>query len=490
MQFPFGELAPDAGATAPGVCQEAIGVIPLPEGYGPAPQLVTQAGGDVLAGAPRGAATVLTASGSTQVYVWTEDEMFALGSDYSWTSVESGLTCTSGYDWSAIQFGTKILYTNPDEGLRAYDIDAGGSATAIADAGDPAFLFECANMVFAINCKDDAGTRSGRLLRNSDFNDHTDWKTGAADQQPFEKGGELLSGHNLKNNAAVIVQTGALRLLQFGNAGGGALYSLTEISDSRGAVGRKACVSFDGILYGLSAAGFFRLSLGGGIEWIGAGRVDRYFYDRVATSRLSEVQATIDPKRKIVIWRYPTAADASETVTENVIGFSWEFNRWFTWRVNLAYLSRILSPGYTLATAGAAYSTLGGAPLIPIGDAFWQGGVEVLAGIAPDLRYASFSGLPQEAKLTTSVQNSPVTGLISWATPIDDAAGGTLELGVTDSLSTDVTWKTGAAKVSSGRVPLRGRGKNIAFRYTIPEDETWTFAKGIDHISAATGGPR
>lgn len=490
MQFPYGPLAPDAGKNATGVCLIANGVIPKAEGYGPFPQAVTPGGAVALPDDPRGAITTIKRDGTTQVYFMTELTLQSLETDFTWTQIEASLSCTSGDDWSMEQFGDKLLYTNTTEGMRAYDIEAGGAAAAIAAAGDPREVFICANMVFGLDCKDAAGDRDNRLIKNSDFNDHTDWTTGAADYQPLEEGGALIAGFNLKNNSAIIVQENSLRLLTFGNAGGGALYSLKEIATGRGAVGRKSCIAFDGVMYGLSTNGFFRFSLGGGLEWIGSGQIDEFFLAQVATLDLPKVQVSIEPSKKIVLWRYPTSGDASSTVTENVIGYSWEFNRWFTWSVNLAYLSRVATPGYTLSSWNTAYATLALSPDIPIGDRFWQGGGQILSALGNDLKYQAFSGTPMAVTITTSTGNSPITTKIGRATTIDDAATGTLELGVTDDLATDITWKTGAAKSRAGSVPLRGRGMNVAFRRKIDAGTDWTFSKGVDHIQAAGGGPK
>lgn len=490
MQFGYGHLAPDAKENAPGVLMIANGVLPLVEGYGPAQQLVTPSSSTALPDDPRGAITVIKRTGAVQVYFLTEETLQALGTDYTWSEIENGLSCTNGDDWSLEQFGDKLLYTNTTEGLRAYDVEAGGSAVAIAAAGKPRELFVCANMVFGLDCLDGAGNRNNRLIKNSDFNDHTDWTGGAADEQPLEKGGELVCGVNLKNAAAVIFQRDAMRLLQFGNAGGGAMYSLQEIANGRGSVGKKSVIAFDGVVYFLSTNGFFRFSLSTGLQAIGSGKIDAWFLSRVALIDLPKVQASIDPARKVVLWRYPMASDASQSVTENVIGYSWEFDRWFTWSVSMAYLSRVATPGYTVGTAGAIFGPLSGAPPIPVGDRFWQGGGEVLAALDSSLKYAAFSGSAQAAKIRTSTSNSPVTTLIGWATPIDDAAGGTLSMGVSDSLDADLTWKDGEAKVSGGRTPQRGRGLNLAFERNIPAGEAWSFAKGVDHIRANSGGPK
>lgn len=484
MQFPFGPFAPDAGRNAIGTLMVADGVLPSSVGYGPAPSLVRPGTGTALPSDPRGAITTVKRDGTTQVFFLTATALYRLDADYSFTEIDNGYSCTPGDDWSCEQFGDVLLYTNTTDGLWAYDIEAGGAPTYVAAAGDPREIFVTANMVFALDCKDNAGARNNRLIRNSNFNDHTDWSGGAADQQPLEVGAELMGGVNLKNGAAVIFQRGAMRLLQFGNAGGGAMYSLQEIALERGSVGNKSIVGFDGAVYFLATNGFWRFS-GAGLEPIGAGLVDDWFLALVPAGQLKDVQAAIDPARKIVLFLHPAGGF--------ILGYSWApnvTNRWFTWQTTAAFLSRLATSGYTWDAAGAIWATWDAMPQIPFNDRFWQGGEQFLSALDADLTYASFSGDAQEAIIETATGNSPVSTLIGWATPIDDAAGGTLELGVADSLDAALTWKDGEAKVSGGRTPQRGRGLNIAWRRTIPAGDPWTYAKGIDHIKPSTGGPK
>jgi hypothetical protein len=281
-----------------------------------------------------------------------------------------------------------------------------------------------------------------------------------------------------------------MRVLQFGNVGGGALYSLQEVSTELGVVGSKSCVAFDGVLYGICTNGFFRFTLNRGLEFIGAGLVDEWFLDRVQLADLSKVQGAIDPARKVVLWRYPSDGDPSSTVFSNIIGYSWAFpnNPWFTWTANTAYLSRTATAGYTLEDLDA-FGTVDSIT-IPWDDRFWQGGQKVFAALDPDLKYATFSGTAAVALITTSTQNSPVSNLISWATPIDDCATSQLALGVANALSDAVTWKSPASKVSGGRTPQRGRGLNNAWEWTAPAGATWSYVHGVDHIKASSGGPK
>lgn len=484
MQFPFGPLAPDRGAGTPGICLVANNVIPIPDGYGPAPQMVLPGGGDALPSAPRGNITCIKRDGTTQVFVFTETAFYSLDASYAFVEVDDGYSCTPGDDWSCVQFGDYLLYTNTTDGMWAYNIETGGAPTYIAAAGDPRQIFVNANMVFGLDCKDDAAARNNRLIRNSDFNDHTDWTGGSADQQPLESGAELIAGVRLKSGAAVTFQRESMRVIQFGNAGGGALYSLQEIADGRGAVGAKSVIGFDGTVYFLATNGVWQFSSGGLVP-IGDGFVDRWFLSQIPTLELKDVQASIDPFRKIVLFLYPAGG--------LILGYSWApsvTNRWFTWSTTATYLTRLATSGYTWDAAGAIWATWDDMPTIPFNDRFWQGGQQFLAALDADYKLALYSGDNAAPTIQTSTQPSPVTGLIQWATSIDDCATSQLSLGVSDMLATALTWKTAASKTSSGRTPLRGRGKDIAFEFTAPAGATWTYAKGVDFIQASQGGPK
>lgn len=485
MQFPFGPFAPDRGFATPGICMQANNVLPKEgEGYGPAPSMILPGSGNALPSAPRGSITCIKRDGTTQVFFFTATALYALSASYAWTLVKNGYNCTPGDDWSAEQFGNMLLYTNTQDGLWAYNIETGAAPTYIADAGDPRQIFVVANMVFALDTKDALSVRDNRMIRNSDFNDHTDWKGGAADYQPLESGAELIAGARLKGGAAVTFQREAMRLIQFGNAGGGALYSIQEIADGRGSVGAKSVIGFDGVVYFLATNGFFRFSQAG-LEPIGDGFVDRWFLSRVPTLELKDVQAAIDPARKIALWLYPAGG--------LILGYSWAptvTNRWFTWSTTATYLSRLATSGYTWDSVGAIWPRWEDTPAIAFNDRFWQGGQQFLAALDASFRLALYSGTNAASTIQTSLQNSPVSALINWATLVDDCPTSQLSLGVSDVLANTPEWKDPAGKAASGRSPLRGRGKNIAFTRTTDAGASWSYANGVDHIQAATAGPR
>lgn len=487
--IPFGPFAPDAGETTPGISMVANGVLPLAEGYGPSPSLVTPNASVALPAPPRGLISTILRDGTNQVFAFTSATLQQLQTDYSWLEIEAGYSCTAGDDWSAEQFGAKLLYTNTTDGLQAYDLETPAAPSYIAEARDPREIFTCSNAVVALDCIDDAGNRNNRLIMTSQRGNHTNWTNKGADYQPLEDGGALVCGKDLKNNAAVVFQEDALRLMQFGDVGGGAAFSLAKIAAGRGSFGKRSVVAFDGVVYFWSGQGFARFSLANGLEWLGAGKIDNWFFKRVDQSNLAAIQMAIDPQKKIVWTAWKRAGSSSGAPASDLLGYSWEHNKFCTSTETVAYLGRIATPGYTLNSASAAFGTLANAPAIALDDRFWQGGQPVFAALDGNNKFAAFSGASAAATLESSVQNSGVTGLMTWATGIDDA-GGTLELGVKDDLQDTIDWKDPVDKVSAARFPLRGRGMNVAFRRNIPAADDYTYVKGIDHIKGSGGGPK
>jgi hypothetical protein len=486
MDYPFGLLAPDQGELTPGALMVADGVQPLAEGYGPFPSLEVSATATALSAAPRGLFSYQTADGSWGVVGFTETTVEAKQADDTWLAIDSGLACTSGDDWCAVRFGTKLLYTNTTQGMRAYDVESGGAASAVSAAQSPRWMFECGNILFLLDCLDSAGNRNNKLIRSSALSDHTNYTTRGADYQSLESGGALIWGGRLTDTTALVLQQSAVKLIQVGGVGG-PLWGIVSISEGFGSVGAKSCVAFDGAVFWLATDGF-RMFSGGVIERIGAGLVDQWFLDRVDQTNLSLVQGSIDPFRKNVLWRWKRSSGSSDVIFEDVIGYNWAFKRWFTLTVQTTYLGYTSSPAITWDSLDA--SVTWDTYTYTWDSRFLQGGQPLFGALNADYKFGYFAGTALAATLEGAVASNGVTGLVNWALPADDSDDGTLQLGVKDRLNDATTWKTGAAKVASGRTPQRGRGKVVAFRRNIDAGSTWTYAKGVDYVQANRGGPR
>lgn len=485
MDIQFGSWQPDRGETAAPM-MVADGVLPVVDGYGPYPSLYTPTGSQALPAAPRGVFSLVLNDGTWKAYLFTGAAFYDLQSDFSLSLVDNGYACPSGYDWSAIHFGNTLLYTNTFDGLHSYNVELGGATSYISAAGDPGWILTCANFIVALNCKDSLGNRDNRLIKTSGFNDQTNWVTDGADYQELADGEALICGFDLKQNTALLLQLSALTLMTFGNAPGGAQFSLQKVADGKGTVGANSCVSFDGLVFGLATDDFFMFSLGTGYVSIGADEIARTFLASVDQTNYPLVQGAVDPLRKVVLWRYKRSLDSSLTVSEVIIGYEWRLKKWFTLTEQTSYLAR-------LATVGVTYNAITGtydSQTLTYDDRFWAGNAPLSGALDENYKFSVFTGPSLGATMTTGVTNSPVSGKILWATPITDAAVPSLNLGVKDDLTDLISWQGAATKTEGGRVPFEGRGLNAQFSLTIPAGDDWTYARGIDHIKGASGGPK
>lgn len=476
MDLPYGPFRPDVGGPNSGFARTANNVLPQASatgfGYGPMPSLVTATGAATLGAAPLGIISVQKASGSYAVFAATSTKIRVMDSAYAWSDVETGRTVTSGDDVSFCYFGKYLLNSDTTDGFKAYDVEAGGTNNAVSGAPAARALFSCNNVVFAL------GTSSNnRRMQSSAIGDHTNWTTDGADGKTFEDGGALVGGRDLKNGAGIIFQDTAIRIVQFPGANG-ALYSISKAADGRGAVSDRSIVAFDGMVFYVATDGFYKFTLGGGNEPIGAEKVNRWLATQVAASGFSSIQAAVDPFQKVVWWRLGNL---------QLIGYDWQLNEFFTATQATSALTRIATPGVTLDSLTTSFlDSMTGV----LDSRTYLGGVPLFGALDANYKFATFSGGAAEVTLETMMVLSPASQLVTWCTPNSDASTSTVQLGVSDNLNTELTWKSSASRATSGRVPLRGRGKVFGFRETIQANDSWTFANGINEVVASAGGAR
>lgn len=473
MAVNFGPWRPDVGGPGSGMAQVAEGVIPQAGasglGYGPFPQLVVASGAASLSGEPRGGIAIQQFDNTWVQYFATDSTIEELQTDYSWSVIEAGRTVQPGDDVIFCHFGRYLLNTDLLDGMKAYDVESGGTNDAIAAAPVARFIFTCSNAVFALDCDG-----NNRRIQSSDIGSHTVWEGGAAEGKTFEDGGALICGSDLKNGAAIVMQERCLRLIQFGSGAG--VYSITKIADGRGCVGARTLASFDGIAFWWDTDGPWMYS-SGGLEPIGAEKLNRWAKETIGQENYKNLQAAIDPARSLVLWRIDGSI---------VLVYNWLLKEWSTLPVLSGALSRLATAAISIDSVSDPIDGVDD----PIDSPIWAGSAPQLGALDTNFRFATFAGPNMAATLETCENATGLTGLITWVTPVDDAALGTLQVGVTDSLSASVNWKAGQSKVTSGRVPARARGKIAAYRRNILAGDDWSFANGVDNIVVSQGGPR
>ncbi len=466
--IPFGPWRPDAPGPNTGLVTVAEGCIRQTGGYGPFPQLITGDGAESLGATPRGIVSVQAPDGNWYVFAATETTIERLQSDFTWDDIETGRTLTEGEDVSFALFGSFLINTDLDSGMKAYNVVTPAGNNAVSGAPDARFVFICNNCLFALGTPSDP-----RRFANSDFGRYDVWSGGVAEGDSLEEGGALVGGADLGNGRALMFQERATNLITWA----GEAYRVDKIADV-GCVAARTIIAYNGMVAFWNDDGPW-ISAGGSIPVsIGDEKINRWAETNIGRQNFKMLQGTVDPVRKLFLWRIDES---------RVLAWSWVSGKdEFTILPHqTSALARIATPPVAIDDLTGTIDALEGSI-----DDLGGSSAPILGGLSTALKYATFTGSSMAALLTTCVVNSPVTGLIGWATPIDDADAGTLAIGVSDRLDTALTWKSGEGKVSSGRVPLRARGKNIAFRRSITAGATWTYANGIDHVETASGGPK
>lgn len=486
----WGGWNPDTGGPNSGLCAIADNVLPTTMGtqngkgvsYGPFPQLAIPSTSAALSGAPRGSISLTLDDGTYQVYFATGSTIERMSNTYTFTSIDTGRSVTSGDDVSFCHYGSFLLNTDTTDGFKAYNVQTPAGNNTVSGAPTARYVFSSNNVVFALDCNG-----NNRRMQSSDIGDYTAWASGGANGKTFEDSGALQCGVDLKNGVALIFQTSAIRIVQFGNAASPALYSLSKLADGRGSVGERSVVSFDGKSYFLDTDGFY-MTDGQSITPIGAEKVNRWFLANVDNSKLATVQGAVDPKNKIIVWRFFSVNNSSTTIADRAICYDWQLDTWFTLTVNTAAFVRLATPGYVLDGMDS-FGTLDQMIQIPLDDRFWQGGAPVFGALDNTFKFGSFSGTPMAYTLQSFTENGPVNELENDITPISDNPNSQISLGVQRQLSDSITWKTAVGRTRAGHVRLRGSGLNITYKATGTAGDVWTYENGVDYPGAADGGP-
>ncbi len=494
MPLFYGEHSPDTADTSLGVSPFISNVIPIADpqagvAYKPFPSFVEVPGAQSLPGSPRGGISVVDPSGGNyQVYACTADSIYQMQADYSWVAIGTGYNLPAEEEWSIVQFGEYLIFTNRADGMLQYNVVTGGAVTAISGAPKARFVFVAFDCVFALDCDGE-----NRLMRNSGTNDHTQWTPGRnnSQYQPIADGQELIAGGAISDATAIILQRNSIRVLN--RTGDARLYSMNKLADNVGCVNGRTLASIGTELFFQSTDGFYRVN-GGGITPIGAQRVNRTYLEDTDPQNFFTVQAAVDPVNKLIIWLYhPSDSLQDQYVLSAGLMYSWQLDKWVDFTppegAAMSGIFQFATPGYGLDSIDS-FGDLDHLPY-SLDSRFWNGGEPTLAGFGPTYKPGFFNGPAMEANLYTQTNASEQSQNIIWLTPIDDAPGGTIAIASRDALNdTSPTIKSTSTINSGGRAPIRARGKINQGRRSIAAGSSWTYARGVDYIAGSSGGFR
>lgn len=457
----IGPYRPDVADTNPGISRYALNLTMRADAQGvsyhPRKSLQVATSSTALPAAPRGAIAVVAQSGAFKGYFGTAGTLQSLDNDFGFTEIGTGYTLTAGHNWGFCQYGDHLIATNTTDGMFQWNIESGGSVTAISGAPDARSVFFWAEMVIALDCDGD-----NRLMRNSSPGSYTNWTTRGAQKSPFADGEGLMGGGVLNEGQAAVIQRAGTHILTV--TGTDRIFRRDKVSDV-GALNPECIVQAPGAVYFWDSSGPQRITAQG-VEAIGAGKIALTYAEIMDATTLT---GAYDPERRQVVWRI----DAN-----NLVVYDIATGEFMPVEDDTSAIVKMASTALTLEGLDA-FGTLDSLPY-SLDSAAWQGGKPRLAALDAAYKFGFFDGDSLEAVADTSTLTDRVSMLASWCEPVTDAEGVTVTLGVRDRLADAVSWKDPASMVASGRVPLRGRGKALTMRVTIPAGAVWTYLRGIE----------
>lgn len=499
--IPVAEWMPDqAPYQSPGAPNIA-NVLPSALSYRPF-KAMTVHSTDALAARARGLWYGRAIDGSARVFAGTATKLYAL-SGTAWNDV----TRASGGDyavgdeamWSFVQFGDLLLAFNGTDPAQVFTLSdvVDGSVKFTALGGTPPvaeFVTVVRDFVFTGKIDSAKSTNQWSAINNA-----ASWATSATTMADSQ---QIPSGGNIRGQAGgefgIVLQDDAIQRYSF--VGPPTVFQRDEIATGIGCSIQGSVASHGNRVFFVHKTGFYELINGNALalKAIGAGKVDRTFWETVDQSYLSRVTSAIDPLNKLYLISFPDGSASSGT--PNVVwAYEWEVGRW-------APVTGI--GNHEMIATGSAQNSLG----IDDADGYAD---DIDAAGAPSLDSEIYAGVvvPKLAAFDTShklmfsdgaalaatvdtAEQQPTIGQKSFiraARPVveGNATDVRLAIGYRQTLGDAVTFTSESTPSSGDKLcKFRTKARYIRGRITIPAGEDWDHIQGVDEIVFTAAGNR
>ena len=464
QRIEFTEWTPDLAGVAENL-SVAQNVVPTILGYNPFPLAV-----DYSAAASENLNNVFAGkfSATTNIFAGGATKLFKLdGADLSMDNVSKTGNYSNIVKWHFAQFGDTIIAANNVNKLQGYTL---GSSTTFDDLDASAPVAEYVTVVrdFVVAANLDSGTNANKV-QWSNINDASNWTAGAASQSDYQviaDGGNI---HGITGGEVglIFLDRAIVRMSYIGSP---LFFQFDTISRGVGCVEGNSVVQYGGMSYFLGEDGFYSCD-GSTVTPIGTQKVDSWFYANANLSKLNLMSSTIDPIRKIVVWKF-----IDNFAKDTLLIYNWQVKKWSSCVVDVDVVASSASAGMTLEGLDlyGNIDTL----TTSLDDALWTGGKFLFAG-ARDTKIVTFTGANSTATLTTGDIGSEVTSVVTLARPIVDNGSGSVAIASRTLLNSVPQLGSYTAADSENRVSLRSSGKYHRIS-VIPTGDRWSNAIGVD----------
>ena len=464
QRIAFTEWTPDLAGVAQNLAV-AKNVVPTALGYNPFPTAV-----DYSAAASEDLNNVFAGkfSSTTTVFAGGATKLFKFdGADLSMDNVSKTGNYSSVTKWNFTQFGNTIICANNVNKLQAYTL---GSSSLFDDLSADAPVAEYVTVVrdFVVASSLDSGTNANKV-QWSNINDETNWTTGAASQSDYQiiSDGGNIHGMTGGEVGLIFLDRAIVRMSYIGSP---LFFQFDTISRGVGCVEGNTVVQYGSMTYFLGADGFYSCD-GTTVTAIGTQKVDSWFYANANPSKLNLMSSTIDPFRKIVVWKF-----IDNFAQNTLLIYNWQVQKWSYCTTDVDVVASSASAGMTLEGLDlyGNMDTL----TTSLDDALWSGGKFLFAG-ARDNKIVTFTGANSTAQIETGDIGSEATSVVTLARPVVDNGSGSVAISSRMLLSEVAQLGSYIPASNENRVALRSSGKYHRLSL-IPTGDRWSNAIGID----------
>lgn len=482
--IPFGPWLPDRPALENPGATVAKNVIPVPGGYAPF-QGATIAS-DALDDPCQGAASFKQTDGTSYVFAGDATKLYQLG-NMTWNDASSktyGLLSTDS--WTFSQFGSLVLAIGGSTKLQKIRAGEEIIFTEIEESPIASFMAIVKDFV-VVGPVDVDGDK---FVQWSARNNVDEWTplTNSSGIQALIEGGPMkgITGGDF----GTILQESAITRMNF--VGGDLVFTFDIIEAARGCFVAGSVIQLGPITYYWSEEGVEAFTGTGGKN-IGQGQVNDTLFSRLDFDNLDKVTATIDPKRRLVIWSYPI----NGVVNGMLIYYAGE-NRFSDVELEVQVLLSTRAPTISIDDIAGSIddSPLTGFPTVTsLDDPLLLGGRRSLAAFNTDNEMITLDGDTLAATLTlgefiftnngTFLSDGKKIHTRRLRAAIDGTH--TITIGHRENLQTAIT-ETPFLLESNGSTATKVNDRYQRFQINTLAAADWNFAQGIDFEEATKGG--
>lgn len=476
----FGEWMPDKGPLNNPGSFIAKNVVPVGDDYSPVESIVEDS--SALPAECLGHFGCYDKNGIPFAFAGTAENLYRLvGTTWMPVSKSGGYTTTGENRWRFVQFGDFVVATNYNDAMQVFNM---ASSTLFADlAGAPPrckYLAVVNNFMFAINTND--GVDGAVSYRDwwCGLDNINAWSPNIqtqADRQDTPGYGQSFGIVGSQNTAIKFMSEGIFRLDYVGPA---TIFNFTLVEPNRGTQVAGSIAAYSNFVFYLGEDGFNMFD-GASSKSIGTEKMDNWFKERVDNNNIHKMQSAINPRRKQVMWAFPSSG--GNDICDTILVYNWASNRWSYIEQAVESMGRVYSQSVLTDTMSVLTDSLE-----TLSDGANYAGGRALLGVIANRKLGYFSGPKRTSVIETKEVrlNNNGRAFVDCIYPVVDCANVQVELFTRDNqISAPVSSGVAPIDVNTGEAGFDVDARFHRVRLTLSGE--WTRAQGIQLGFRATG---